>query len=61
MIAGEGETNPRGSIVIRNNRFINTMQRGTSFVHNFGLAPVQLSGNVLTGDVAPLLGEGTVE
>ena len=31
MIAGEGENNPRGPIIIRNNRFINTMQRGTRY------------------------------
>jgi len=61
MIAGEGETNPRGAIVIRNNRFINTMHRGTDFVNNFGSAPAQLSGNVLTGEVTPLAGAGTVE
>ena len=61
MIAGEGETNPRGAIVIRNNRFINTMHRGTNFVNNFGSAPAQLSGNVLTGEVTPLAGAGTVE
>jgi len=61
MIAGEGETNPRGAIVIRNNRFINTMHRGTDFVNNFGSDPAQLSGNVLTGEVTPLAGAGTVE
>jgi hypothetical protein len=61
MISAEGEDNPHGPIIIRNNRFINTMHRGTSFVHNFGLAPAQLSGNVLTGEVTPLLGEGTAE
>ncbi len=61
MISAEGEDNPRGPIIIRDNRFINAMPRGTSFVHNFGLAPVQLSGNVLTGQVTPLEGVGTVE
>jgi hypothetical protein len=61
MISAEAEDNPKGPIVIRDNRFINAMGRGTSFVHNFGLAPVQLSGNVLTGDVTPLEGAGTVE
>jgi hypothetical protein len=61
MIAGEGENNPRGPIIIRNNRFINTMHRGTNFVNNFGSAPAQLSGNVLTGEVTPLAGAGTVE
>jgi len=61
MISAEGEDNPRGPIVIRDNRFVNAMPRGTSFVHNFGLAPVQLIGNVLTGPVTPLEGAGTVE
>jgi hypothetical protein len=61
MISAEGEDNPRGPIIIRDNRFINAMPRGTSFVHNFGLAPVQLSGNVLSGQVTPLEGIGTVE
>jgi hypothetical protein len=61
MIGEEGETNPSGPIAIRNNRLANLMHRDTTFVHNFGSAPVQLSGNVLSSDVGPLMGAGTIE
>ncbi len=61
MISAEGEDNPPGPIVIRDNRFVNAMGRRTTFVHNFGLVPVHLSGNVLSDNVTPLEGIGTVE
>jgi hypothetical protein len=61
MISAEGEDNPKGPIVIRDNHFINAMGRGTTFVHNFGLAPVQMIGNVMIGDVIRLEGAGTDE
>ena len=61
MIGAEGETNPPGPIVIRNNHFGNMSHRGTSFVHNFGSVPVQLIDNVLGSDVTPLSGLGTVK
>ncbi len=61
MISAEGEDNPKGPIIIRDNHFINGMPRGTAFVHNFGLAPVQMSGNVMIGDVRRLQGAGTDE
>ncbi len=61
MIGEEGETNPPGPIVIRNNRLANLSHRGVPFVHNFGPAPVQMSGNVLSSDVEPLMGAGTIK
>ena len=60
MIGAEGETNPPGPIVIRNNHFGNLSHRGTSFVHNFGSVPAQLIDNVLGSDVTALIGAGTI-
>ena len=59
MIGGEGETNPAGPIVVRDNHLTN---EGTfvAFVHNFGASPAVLSGNVFEGSVKSLEGEGTV-
>ncbi len=61
MIAGEGETNPKGPIEIRNNHFLNRQGRTTALVFNQGLAPAHLTANVLTGLVTALKGEGLVE
>jgi hypothetical protein len=60
MIGEEGETNPPGPIVIRNNHLGNLSHRPISFVHNFGSVPAQLIGNVLGSDVNPLIGAGTI-
>jgi hypothetical protein len=61
MISAEGEDNPHGPIIIRNNHFADMSHRVASFVHNFGSVPVQLIGNVLASDVNPLIGAGTIE
>jgi len=61
IIAGEGETNPKGPIEIRNNHFLNRQGRTTSFVFNQGMAPVHLTANVLGGQVTSSRGEGSVE
>ena len=61
MISAEGETNPPGPIVIRNNHMGNMSHRGTTFVHNFGSVPAQLIDNILGSDVNPLIGAGTIK
>ena len=60
-IGAEGDINPAGPIVVRDNVFVNQQDRGTVFVRNFAATPAELSGNVLTGDVTPLAGPGTVK
>jgi hypothetical protein len=59
-IGAEGDTNPPGPIVVRDNNFVNEQDRATVFVRDFAATPAQLSGNVLAGAVTPLAGEGTV-
>jgi hypothetical protein len=61
MIGAEGETNPPGPIVIRNNHMGNLSHRGTTFVHNFGSVPVQLIDNRLGSGISPLIGAGTIK
>jgi hypothetical protein len=61
MIGGEGETNPPGPIVIRDNHVGNISHRGTAFVHNFGSVPAQLIDNRLGSDINPLIGAGTIK
>ena len=60
-IGGEGEINPPGPIVIRDNNFVNEQERSTVFVRSFAATPAQLSGNTLTGAVTALAGAGTVK
>ena len=60
MIGAEGDTNATGAIVVRDNHFDNEQGRFTVFVRNLAAAPALLSGNVLTGSVKSLEGEGTV-
>jgi hypothetical protein len=60
MLGAEGDTNPPGPIVIRDNVFTNEQDRSTIFVRNATATRVQLTGNTLTGPVKPLEGEGTV-
>jgi hypothetical protein len=60
MIAAEGDTNPPGPIMVRDNHFINEQDRFTVFVRNFGATPAQLTGNTLAGLVRSLEGQGTV-
>ena len=59
-IGAEGDINPPGPIVVRDNTFVNEQDRATVFVRNFAATPAVLSGNVLTGAVTPLSGPGTV-
>jgi hypothetical protein len=51
---------PTDEIAIRNNHFANAQDRPTLFVTNRTATPARLSGNVLTGRVTPLEGDGTV-
>jgi hypothetical protein len=59
-IGAEGLKNPTNSLVIRNNNFTNDMAVPTGFVRNRTKTPAMLSGNRLQGDIAPLVGPGTV-
>jgi Right handed beta helix region len=59
-IGAEGDINPPGPIVVRDNTFVNEQERSTVFVRNFAETPAELSGNLLTGAVTPLAGAGTV-
>jgi hypothetical protein len=59
-IGAEGDINPPGPIVVRDNTFVKDQDRPTVFVRNFAATPAELSGNVLTGSVTPLSGPGTV-
>lgn len=56
----EGETQPSGGVLIRNNRFTNNSAGRAIFVRNAGPVPARLEGNVLRGVVVPLEGPGTV-
>ncbi len=58
-IGEEGVDRPTDSIVIRNTRFRNDMDRPTTFVRNVTATPVQLVGDTLTGQVRPLEGDGS--
>lgn len=60
-IGAEGDTNPSGPIVVRDNNFVNQQERPTVFVRDFAATPAQLSGNVLAGAVTALAGAGTVQ
>jgi hypothetical protein len=59
-IGEEGDTNPPGPIVVRNNFFANEQDRTTVFIRNVTATPVQSIGNTSTGPVVPLEGPGTV-
>jgi hypothetical protein len=59
-IGAEGDTNPPGPIIVRDNVFVNEQDRPTVFVRDFAATPAELSGNLLTGVVTPLAGAGTV-
>jgi len=59
-IGDEGDINPPGPIVVRDNVFVNQQERPTVFVRNFAATPAELTGNVLTGVVTALSGAGTV-
>ena len=59
-IGAEGDINPPGPIVVRDNVFVNDQDRPTVFVRDFAATPAELSGNTLTGAVTPLSGPGTV-
>jgi hypothetical protein len=60
-IGSEGDTNNSGPIEVRDNNFVNQMDRATVFVRDFAATPARLSGNVLAGAVTPLSGPGTVQ
>jgi hypothetical protein len=53
-IGAEGETNPRGEIVVQDNQFFNHTGVATAFVRNYTARPVTLERNQLTGDVTPV-------
>jgi hypothetical protein len=59
-IGAEGDINPPGPIIVRDNNFVNEQERSTVFVRDFAATPAQLSGNVLTGSVTPLAGDRLV-
>jgi pectate lyase len=60
MIGSEGVNQPTDEITIRGNHFTNDQDRSTIFVHNLTATPAMLSGNVFTGQVQPLDGDGKV-
>jgi hypothetical protein len=60
-VGAEGDINPPGPIVVRDNNFVNEQERATVFVRNFAATPAELRGNVLAGAVTPLAGLGTVQ
>ena len=60
-IGAEGDANPRGPIIIRDNDFVNEQDSFTAFVRNMSATPARLSGNTITGSARALEGEGTVE
>jgi hypothetical protein len=59
-IGAEGEINPPGPIVVRDNTFVNEQERPTVFVRDFAATPAELTGNKLIGAVTPLFGPGMV-
>ncbi len=58
-IGEEGVDRPSDTIMVRNTRFRNDMDRPTTFVRNVTATPVQLVGDTLTGQVRPLEGDGS--
>ncbi len=61
MIGAEGITQPTEELNFKNNKFTNDQNRPTTFVHNITATRAQLIGNVFTGEVRPLEGDGTVK
>ena len=59
-IGSEGDTNPPGPIVVKDNTFTNEQDRSTVFVRDFASTPADLSGNTLSGPVTALAGLGKV-
>jgi hypothetical protein len=47
----EGVKNPTDVLIVRDNRFRSDVEKRTTFVRNSTAAPVDLSGNTITGDV----------
>jgi hypothetical protein len=60
-IGEEGVSQPTEEITILENRFANDMNVPTVFVLNFTATRAKLSGNVLTGQVTPLSGDGSAD
>jgi hypothetical protein len=58
MIGEEGVDRATDQLAFRNNHFTNEQNRSTIFVNNITATPVQLSGNILKGQVRPLEGDG---
>ena len=58
-IGEEGVDRPSDEIVVRDTHFRNDMNTPTVFVRNITATPVQLVGDVLTGQVRPLEGDGS--
>jgi hypothetical protein len=53
-IGAEGVTNPTGVLIVRDNHFRSDLAVKTIFVRDSTIAPVELVGNNLSGDVQPL-------
>ena len=60
-IGTENRDNPTRGLVIRGNQFTSELPEPVRFVRNATETPARLTGNVLTGNVIPLDGPGTVE
>ncbi len=60
MIGAEGVTQPTEQIIVRGNNFTNDQDRPTNFVTNLTATRADLTGNVFTGKVVPLDGDGIV-
>jgi hypothetical protein len=60
-IGTENRDNPTRGLVIRGNQFTSELPEPVRFVRNATETPARLTGNVLTGNVIPLDGPGTVD
>ncbi len=59
-IGEEPRPNPRGTVIVRDNRFVSALPGPTVFVRNATPVAAVLSGNVLEGQVVALTGPGSV-
>jgi hypothetical protein len=59
-IGAEGVRQPTDEILVEHNKFRNDLGQITVFIRNGTATPAKLVGNILTGPVTPLVGDGTV-
>ncbi len=57
-LGAEGVDQPTDQVLIEHNTFANDQARPTTFVRNLTATPVELIGNVFTGEVRPFEGDG---